>query len=67
MRTQEIDRLRRLARRLYDDGELDRTTLCRVQTLCTNADSADLQCEACHRDNLIDAVIEILWPDEEMS
>lgn len=43
MRTEDIDRIRHAAIKAHGEGRITRVELSRIQTLCTNADTADLE------------------------
>jgi hypothetical protein len=43
MRTNQIDAIRRRARCEFNAGDIERDTLSRVQTLCSNADTAGIE------------------------
>ena len=61
MRTEDIDKIMRVAQWFYAQGEVDGMSLVRVQHLCVKAVTADREGCACRRDNLIIAALDVLF------
>lgn len=61
MRTEDIDRIRRVAEWMYLEGEVEAAGLSHVQTLCHRAGLAESDGCPAHRDDLIVAALDILF------